>query len=405
MPRARVSRRRVVLLVLLLGIVLEGMIAVAVMAQDEEKPTLNTALPLHPVAGNFKPDGTKLADCASQACTEQAFGNIAYRRGPKVALARFDEKYGDFSDPNCHRVAHRIGSASLARNRGDVANTFAQGSSSCFSGYYHGVLEHSLLQVKSYDPISLGNVVRGLCEGAQMNASVWLKYQCLHGLGHGLMITTGYDLPLSLKVCDRLTTPWETTSCNGGAFMENISNFFGVTSRWLRDDDPVYPCDWVKQGDKLKCYEIVTSHILRVNGASWPKAAETCANVEKGWTSACFRSLGRDSAGQAHEDPEGITKLCAVARQYGGEEACVMGAAEAMTGNFKTGQQAANLCRTVSSNLRAGCYYGIGSVMSMYGPTSATRKAHCRGVTTASRYVAACMRAGTDFQRKLNATR
>jgi hypothetical protein len=396
MYRARVTRRRVVLLILLLGALVEATIAVAVFAQSGDKSTA-TALPLHPVAGNFKPDDTKLADCSSQTCYEQAFGNIAYRQGPKVALALFNKKYGDFSDPGCHRVAHRIGSASLARNHGDVARTFAEGSSSCFSGYYHGVLERSLLSVKSYDPQALGAVVRGLCTDVQQHMSMWFAYQCLHGLGHGLMITTGYDLPRSIAVCHELSTTWETTSCNGGVFMENIATFYGVKSRWVRDDDLLYPCDWVGEADKIKCYEIATSRILRKVHGDWTIAAETCASAEPGWSSTCFRSLGRDAAGAAHQKPAEIERLCAVARPFGGETSCIGGAAWTMASNFKSGKRAAHFCDTVSLQSRGVCYYRIGTVMVLLGPTPAKRAADCGAITTVPRYVNQCVQGGKDY--------
>ncbi len=400
MRPVHLTRRRAVLAVLMLGAFVELTAAIVVFSNGGDKATAATALPMHPVAGNFKVDDTKLEDCTGQRCREQAFGNIAFTKGPTVALRRFDRYYGDFSDPGCHRVAHAIGSASLARNRGDVAKTFAQGSSSCFSGYYHGVLERSLLSVKSYDADALGDVVHGLCNDAGVRRSMWLSYQCLHGLGHGLMITTGYTLPLSLKVCDRLSTRWETTSCNGGAFMENISTLYGYKSRWLKDDDPVYPCNWVAQEDKVKCYEIVTSRILRTNGGSWEKTAETCAAVEKGWASACFRSLGRDTAGEAHQNPSEIRRLCALARPHGGEGTCLTGAAMAMTGNFKNGERSSGLCDSISAEYRIGCYYGIGSVMALYGPTAAKRAADCRSVTRVDPYAAACVRGGTDYYRR-----
>jgi hypothetical protein len=393
--RARLTRRRVVVLVLLLTAMVEATIAVAVFAMNSDGSTSKpVAAPMHPVAGNFKPDRTQLSDCSTPTCYEQAFGNIAFYRGPKVALRLFDKRYGDFSDPSCHRVAHVIGSASLARNHGNVSKTFAEGSASCFSGYYHGVLERSLLQVKSYDPATLGAVVRHLCEGPEVRRTLTLLYQCLHGLGHGLMITTGYDLPRSLKVCDRLGTSWEETSCNGGVFMENVANFFGVQSQWIRAEDPVYPCDWVKAEDKLTCYQLVTSHILRVNGASWPKAAATCSRVERQWVSACFNSLGRDSATQAHYNPERIDAFCSDAEAYGGKGWCILGAAGAMVGNFGNAKSAASLCRTTDARYRGKCYYGIGYASSLYGRTAAIRAASCKSLTTNPAYVRQCVRAG-----------
>jgi hypothetical protein len=403
MRPVRITRRRAIVSILVLGAVVEAALAIAVFAKDDSQPKLATALPMHPVAGTFKPDDTKLASCSGPRCIEQAFGNIAYYRGPKVALYRFDAHYGDFSNPECHRVAHTIGSATLARNNGNVARTFAQGSSSCFSGFYHGVLERSLVGVRGYEPQTLGAVARDLCREVEQGSSLWLAYQCLHGLGHGLMITTGYTLPLSLKACDRLATPWARTSCNGGVFMENISTLYGFKSRFVRDDDPIYPCTAVAEEDKIKCYEIVTSRILRVVGGDWKKTAEYCAAVEKNWVSACFRSLGRDTAGQAHEDPAKILALCALARDSGGEGTCIDGAARAMTGNFRNGERASVLCDAAASAYRTQCYFGIGSVMALYGGDAAARRADCRSITTVARDARACVRGGDDYLRIVHA--
>ncbi|MGH7540221.1 MAG: hypothetical protein ACRELC_04405, partial [Gemmatimonadota bacterium] len=387
MRRARLTRRKAIVGILVFGALIEAGLAIAVLAKDEAPPQLATALPMHPVAGTFKPDDTKLADCEeSRRCTEQAFGNVAYYNGPAAALARFDDRYGDFSDPTCHRVAHTIGSATLARNKGNVARTFAEGSSSCFSGFYHGVLERSLNGVRGYQPETLGAVARDLCREVQESASSWLAYQCLHGLGHGLMITTGYTLPLSLKACDRLETPWARTSCNGGVFMENISTLYGFKSRFVRDDDPVYPCNAVAEEDKIKCYEIVTSRILRVLNGDWSATARYCATAEENWVTACFRSLGRDSAARAHEDPVKILELCWEARDTGGEADCIDGAARAMTGNVKNGKPAAVLCESAASEYRTQCYYGIGSVMALYRTTDAARRADCQSLMPAARH-------------------
>src|SRR5206468_10803584 len=73
----------------------------------------------HPVAGTFKPDDTDLTKCqdGDYPCLEQSFGNIAFRSGPKAALALFSKKLGTDKGIgyDCHRIAHSIGSASYAR--------------------------------------------------------------------------------------------------------------------------------------------------------------------------------------------------------------------------------------------------------------------------------------------------
>jgi hypothetical protein len=337
------------------------------------------------------PDATRIEDCSDQRCLEQAYGNIAYRAGPKPALAAVDQRYGDGSDPACHRIVHSIGAASLARYRGDVSRTFAEGSASCWSGYYHGVLERSLVDVKSYSPAALGAVARGLCSGAGVRGVAWLAYQCLHGLGHGLMITTGYDLPRSLATCRRLATDWDRTSCKGGVFMENLSSSYGFTSSWLRDDDPVYPCNAVPAGDKRTCYELVTSRALRVFDGDWEKTAEMCRTVESEWVSTCFRSFGRDVSSRSERDRDEILELCGVADRYGGQRPCVVAAAMDLTANFTSGVQAAGLCRSVATGLRGDCFAAIGTIMGRFRATDAEREADCHGIATAAGDVARCI--------------
>jgi hypothetical protein len=361
---------------------------------DDEPTAVAPALPTHPVASNFKPDGTKIEDCSEQTCLEQAYGNLAFSSGPKEALATLEEEIGSTTN-SCHRIAHIIGAASLARFDRNVGRTFAEGSAVCASGYYHGVLERSLVNVASRAASVLGGVARGLCDDAEVKALTELEYQCLHGLGHGLMITTGYNLPVSLQVCDHLAGEWESSSCNGGVFMENISTSYGFRSTWLKDDDLVYPCNWVAEEDKLTCYQLVTSRIVEVVGLDWERIAETCAAVERDWVSSCFESYGRDVAGQTHRDPEEILELCAVARPYGGEDECIEFAAFDMVGNDASGKPAASLCTGTSAGLREMCFRAIGSLMARATPTRAESAEACESLSAVEGDVAACIR-GAD---------
>jgi hypothetical protein len=398
MPKPRLSRKRVLLAALAVVALVELAVAVVVLADGESKP--RAALPLHPVAGSFAPDDTTLTECSDDLCFEQAFGNVAYYEGPRAALTLFDDTIEE-GDPSCHRIAHAIGAASLARYEGNVARTFADGSSTCFSGYYHGVLERALVDVKTRDAVRLGNVARALCDDPQVRRSRWMAYNCFHGLGHGLMITTGYGLPLSLDACERIATYLDRTSCKSGVFMENITSSYGFTSQWLRDDDPVYPCNAIEPDDKITCYGMVTSRILRVIGLDWEQTAEICAEVEERFVATCFRSMGRDISGQTRRNAEEIVELCAVTREYGAEAECISAAAMDMTSNFTRGTEAAALCEAAPADTRGECYYGLGGVMGRFTTTPAAREADCRELTSDARHLARCI-AGTEIKGPLS---
>jgi hypothetical protein len=111
------------------------------------------------------------------------------------------------------------------------------------------------------------------------------------------MIASDYDLPRALETCDALPDDWDRTSCTGGVFMENISSSYGVQSEWLREDDPLYPCQVVADRHKLYCYLMVTSRILPLVGYDFAAASKTCMQSEPEWAETCFQSLGRDASG------------------------------------------------------------------------------------------------------------
>jgi mono/diheme cytochrome c family protein len=328
------------------------------------------------VAARFTPDETKIADCGAgdSPCFEQAFGNLAYEKGPKRALAVFTRMID--TDPTvhvCHRIAHAIGAGALAHYHGKVGPAFADGSAVCWSGYYHGILERAFEGVSEQD---LPAVARRLCASHVVRRNTFTAYQCVHGLGHGLMIYTGYDLPLALQTCDALATAWDQTSCTGGVFMENLQTSYGTTSEWLRDDDPLYPCPTVAERDKLYCYLMVTSRILDVVGGDWQKTVDWCRKAETNWVATCFQSLGRDASGRSLQDPSKILGICALAGGMARE--CIYGAARDITSMDAGARRSTGFCAKAPARNRTYCFNGVGTILGGFSNHAGSRRAACR---------------------------
>lgn len=338
------------------------------------------------VAASFKPDDTKLSDCPGDgACFEQAFGNLAYAKGPKHALAVFARMID--TDPTvrvCHRIAHAIGAGGLAHYSGDVGPAFTDGSAVCWSGYYHGILERAFAGVSESD---LPAVSRRLCASPQVRRSDFIAYQCVHGLGHGLMIYTAYDLPLALATCDKLATSWDQTSCTGGVFMENLQTSYGTRSPWLKDGQPLYPCTAVAKRHKLYCYLMVTSRILDVDGGDWQKTVAWCRKTEPVWIATCFQSLGRDASGRSLQKPAEILRICSLAGAMAGE--CIYGASRDITSMDAGPRRSAGFCATAPARYRPTCFNGIGTIIGGFARESAPRRQACRKAAP-RRYWADC---------------
>ena len=341
-------------------------------------------------AAEFTPDDTELASCAGRfSCLEQAFGNLSYEEGPKAALAEFDTRIAADSEieRNCHRIAHMIGAAALVRYDGRVGKAFSEGSASCWSGYYHGILERAYSDVS---PDDLGPVSRELCSEADVRRTAFIAYQCVHGLGHGLMLFTNYDLPQSLSVCDELATQWDQTSCTGGVFMENISSSYGITSKWLRADDPIYPCKTVAERHKLYCYLMVTSRILQFVSYDFGKAAKYCRKSDAAWVATCFQSLGRDASGTTRGNVPEILTLC----KKGGdmERECIYGAGRDLTSNDGGSKRSRVLCSSAAARFQVYCFEGIGTILGGLYATTAERESSCSAVSSKAALQAACRR-------------
>jgi hypothetical protein len=332
------------------------------------------------VAAGFQPDDTKLEDCAESDthCFEQAFANISYKESPKTALDLFDEKIKTPGpiESDCHRIVHAIGGAALKYYKGDIGQAFVAGRPSCTSGYYHGILERAFLGIPQSQ---LGSAARKFCSGTVVRKTEFIAYQCVHGLGHGLMIYTGYDLPLSLRTCDKLQTSWDGTSCTGGVFMENYQSSYGVKSVWLKKNDLLYPCDAVAEKYKFYCYDLVTARILPSVNYNWGKAAKVCRRSEPGWVKICFQSLGRDASGFTRLDPVRILDICKVGEDMATE--CIYAAAKDMAYTDVSPRRAKVLCNTAPAGDQVYCWEGIGSILGSLNSETAKRKARCDAAT------------------------
>lgn len=325
----------------------------------------------------FRPTGTTLEDCERQpagGCFEQAFGNLAYERGPKAALERFAREIqtNPAVEADCHPIAHTIGAAALLRFQGDVGQAFAAGSGACGSGYYHGLLEWKLAGLSE---AKVAGVARDVCADSAIRVSSFSYYQCVHGLGHGLMLYTRYDLPGALDLCHRLRTGFDRVSCSGGVFMENQRSSYGLTSKWLREDDLLYPCGIVSRADKLYCYLLVTSQILPRVGWDWGQTADWCRRSEEGFVSICFQSYGRDASGSSRQDPVRIRDYCG--RAGDGQRECLFGAVRDVLNNDPGDLRARRLCESLRGGERSYCFFGIGTILGAVHATPAARRAAC----------------------------
>jgi hypothetical protein len=361
---------------------------------EAERTATRSILNPHPAAGPFTADGTTLADCGNSGdprrCLEQAFGNLAYRTTGKRALAVMAARGAEQPDVSagCHRIAHTIGAAVLAREDGDAAAALAEGDSTCWSGFYHGLLERALAPARSTE--ELGRLIATLCEPRGESWPQFTLYQCLHGLGHGLMLRTGNARDASLQMCGRLKDQWSRQSCHGGVFMESFSPSLDLKPPPFDAARPLEPCPTVAQQYKLYCYLQVADNLVRGLDYDWAAVAGACdTEPAPDWRDVCFQSYGRQASGTNYGRPAAVARLCSIAGD-GGDSGCVYGAARDIASNAASGAPAATFCRVLQAGLVARCFEGVGTIVATLETDQAEVRRQCDALARDQR--GACLR-------------
>jgi hypothetical protein len=304
--------------------------------------------------------GKPTPNCVSEGredfpCYDVFYNNLVLQYGVPAAFADLKQRYESTASVRgeCHQITHAIGHAG-AKLAGGVGAAFALGDPVCWSGYYHGVMESILTEVGEEALPEKLNDVCSTIPGKSTYAFGY--YNCVHGLGHGVMKVYKDDIPKSLAACDTLEGEWEQSSCAGGVFMENIMiEDRGGVSDYLKKDDPVYPCNAVEEKYKPDCYLMQTSYMLRVFDEDFTKVFATCDEVEIAHRGTCYQSVGRDASGRSISNAEQTKATCMLGKDTFAQENCVVGAVKDFVSYFHSDTEARELCSMLRPDLGAVC--------------------------------------------------
>lgn len=145
--------------------------------------------------------------------------------------------------------------------------------------------------------------------------------QCSHAIGHGFLANEGYQfLTKALEKCDEISTKvseFPTFNCYDGVFMENIWAVHddGQPSpfRWVKDDDPVYPCNNPKIDQKYikACWSNQPSWMFKLYKGDFKKVAEQCNKLTNSeFKSTCFDAIARQIHPSAKGQVPEVIRMC-----------------------------------------------------------------------------------------------
>ncbi len=286
------------------------------------------------------------------------FGNDVLLRqyirdyGPANTM-RLVAQAGEVVGELCHQRAHETGRMAYELFG---AAAFALASHECEAGAYHGATE---AMFRDRGTANLEGDVQTICGDADV---FFFRLQCIHGVGHGLMAWTTYELYDALDLCDRLKTERDQRACYSGVFMENVvgglSGTMGHFTDYLSEDDPHYPCNALTQRYVGPCYLYHSTRMLRMFEYNYERVADECANADLSGLYDCFESYGRDVAAVTLGDPERGLAMCQETVDDSTHRVwCIQGSVQARFWEPEKADEAIEMCMMASvAEEKNGCY-------------------------------------------------
>ncbi|MBI4033221.1 MAG: cupredoxin domain-containing protein, partial [Candidatus Blackburnbacteria bacterium] len=240
------------------------------------------------------------------SCYKKVAELFSNQLGLKDTLAIFqkNEQYPEIF-ARCHETTHYLSRNEYDRTK-SIPSVYAQCNSTCHGGCYHGVLEQYLkdkqsltLQDKNLATGELQKEFPKVCGKIEDFATPLVFNECLHGMGHAAMFVTDMEVPDSLSLCDIFDREDARERCYGGVFMENSSSSTNNDhpGRYVKGDDPLFPCNSLPEKYSKLCYRYQSSHFALITNHNWQKTAQLCLKVPQDYQDECFRTIGTNQVG------------------------------------------------------------------------------------------------------------
>lgn len=279
-----------------------------------------------------------------------------------LSLFKVNENYQEVY-ARCHEVTHYLSRAEYEK-LGSISKVYAQCDSTCHGGCYHGTLE-AYLKSKNLVGVKLKEEFNKICGREEDHPSPLVFNECFHGLGHAAMFIKDMELKESLELCDTISSQQYRERCFTGVFMENSSSStsFDHQSKYLKDNDPNYPCNSLDEKYQSLCWQYQSSYFAIISDQDWNKVANLCLQIPGEYHDRCFRTIGTNQVGFT-QDMQKMKADCDLMPSEHFRDVCVGGVVSSLSYRFVGDmEKMTEFCSLVNQNNKETCFKQMGSGM------------------------------------------
>lgn len=289
-----------------------------------------------------------------------------------------------------HQISHNIG-RKTAEVFGLTGEAFVSCPTSYNYGCQHGFFEYALGRFDSPK-----DAAQNICQSLVNTHSEKSIFYCYHGVGHGVLMATAYDLGKGLAMCDSFDTARGKDGCWQGLFMENVNAGMRGEAREgvFSAADPLAPCNVLGEQYRHECFINHAGWLMKSFENDVAKASHAClAAPDENGMRACLESIGlmvtnpswqvKLARGMTGNNEEIAWVLCEKFPE-GHVAACVTGGVDNIM-NFdelKT-DRAVRFCSLMGDELRSICARRIGVSLKQQTTADAAVVAGCTALPEA----------------------
>lgn len=299
----------------------------------------------------------------------------------------------------CHEIAHHLGMW-LYDYVGNVDEALLEAKMVCGGAIYHGVIQNYFMteHFLNKDPSEIN--FENLCPKIEEHYYSIDRWQCLHGLGHGLASFYDYDVFAAVKICEKFDPGWEQISCSKGVFMQNVVYNLENDGGSFDESDKFFPCNKVEEKWAPACYHYHPTYILKQNGWEVFSSFRDCDKLDEELIKYCYHGMGRQLSRNVQGDIENAKAFCSSGQKIEYHTDCLRGMVMTIV-NFNTNPESGfNFCKLLPEEFKSDCYDAVGRWVIMLRPTDEGRTIECIRAENQD-YFEICMNASLESLKLL----
>jgi len=297
----------------------------------------------------------------------------------------------------CHETGHHLGMWFYGYV-GNVSKAMSYAEQVCGGAVFHGVIQNYVM-TQEFKGVSVDKIdIKSLCPKPSGNPYYIEHWQCLHGLGHGLIGGYDYDILSAIKRCEEFEPGWEQLSCSKGVFMQNVVHNLETGQGDFDEDDLYYPCNAVESKRSAPCYHYQVTYIVIKNNGNVQQTFNDCDKIlPADMVKYCYYGFGRQLEANIGTSIEAAILLCQAGQKSEYHSYCLKGMLLTIVNLNTNTDRGFSLCKGLPEQYKQDCYDGMGMwiLMLQENQGDQLRKEEC-AKSENDNYIKVCMNSSLE---------